>query len=208
MYTLLGDYRSGNCYKTALFFAVSGTPYEYRHEDLANPRDQRSEEFRKYSRFGQLPVLVDDGVGMCQSNAILQFLSNRTCRFNFSEYGFRQEVLEWLFWESANIGNSVSTLRFKIKFSKNASENALAYLRHLASADLDRLDQELTDKTFLVDETPSIADLSICAYLYWLEDTGLDASRWPQIKAWLGRVSDLPGWFHPDDMPRENVVYE
>jgi len=208
IYTLLGDYRSGNCYKAALFFAVSGTPYQYRHEDLSLPRDRRSEDFRKFSRFGQLPVLLDDGAAMCQSNAILIFLSNRTCQFNFKEYASRQQVAEWLFWETANIGNSVSNLRFKTKFLKNTPDDILAYFRDRVTSDLDLLERELTGKSFLVDGAPSIADFSICAYLYWLEDIGLDTARWPLMKAWLGRISGLPGWFHPDEMPRDNRIFE
>jgi len=207
-YTLFGDYRSGNCYKAALFLSVSGTPYEYRHEDISLLFDQRSEDFRKYSRFGQMPVLVDGDVAMCQSNAILCFLSNRTIRFNFSEYAHRQEVIEWLAWESCNIGNSVSELRFRTKFSSTTPEEVLAYFRDRAILDLDRLEQELSGKTFLIAETPSIADLSICAFLYWLEDTGLDPERWPNIKSWLGNIADLPGWFHPDKMPRENQEFD
>jgi|FLOH01.1.fsa_nt_gi glutathione S-transferase len=208
IYTLFGDYRSGNCYKVALFLSVSGTPYEYRHEDFLAPRDQRSEDFQASSRFGELPVLLDGDTAMCQSNSILCFLSNRTIRFNFSEYAHRQEVMEWLFWEANNIGYSVSNLRFKTKFSSNSNEIVLADLRSRATRDLDRFEQELSIKSFLVGDTPSIADLSICAYLYWLEDTGLDVGRWPHIKAWLDKISELPGWFHPDQMPRENTTFE
>ena len=187
---------------------VSGTPFEYCHEDYTVPREQRSASYQKYSRFGQLPVLVDDETAMSQSNAILSFLSNRTSRFNFSEYVHRQEVMEWLFWEADNIGCSVSNLRFKTKSVSNTPEDILAYFRDRAIADLDRLDNELSDKSFLVDETPSIADISICAYLYWLNDTGLDANRWLNVTSWLDRVSELPGWFHPDQMPQENRLYD
>ncbi len=208
LYTLIGDYRSGNCYKAALFLSLSGTPFQYRHEDLSVPRDQRSEQFGMNSRFGELPVLIDDGTAMCQSNSILCYLSNRTVRFNFGEYHHRQEVMEWLFWETHNIGHSVSGLRFRTKFSNNTPDDVLAYFRDRAVSDLDRLDQELSAKTFLVENTPSIADLSVCAYLYWLEDTGLDQGRWPHIKAWLGNVSELPGWFHPDEMPKENREFD
>ena len=208
MYTLYGDYRSGNCYKAALFLNVSGTPYEYRHEDFSIPRDQRSQEFQSHSRFGELTVLVDEGVAMCQSNSILCFLSNRTIRFNFSEYAHRQEVMEWLFWEANNIGYSVSNLRYMTKFASKTPEDVLDYFRGRATNDLDRLERELDGKTFLVEDTPSIADLSICGYLYWLDDTGLDAGRWPHIKTWLGNISELPGWFHPDQMPKENKEFE
>ncbi len=203
-YTLFGDYRSGNCYKPVLFMALSSTPYAYRHEDVTVPRTERSDEIQGSSRFGQLPVLIDDGSAMCQSNSILCFLSNRSVLFNFSDYLHRQQVMEWLFWESCNIGKSVSNLRWLTKFSANTAEDILADLRDRAVKDLDRLEQELTSKPFLVNDTPSIADISICAYLYWLKDTGLDTGRWPQIKAWLDRISELPGWFHPDDMPRDS----
>ena len=35
---------------------------------------------------------------------------------------------------------------------------------------------------------------------WWLGDAGLDIAGWPHVAAWLERISQLPGWQHPDEL--------
>jgi glutathione S-transferase len=62
------------------------------------------------------------------------------------------------------------------------------------------LDQTLSQHAYLIGSTPTIADLSASAYLWWLADAGLDIAAWPHVAAWLQRISQLPGWQHPDEL--------
>ena len=55
-------------------------------------------------------------------------------------------------------------------------------------------------RPFLIDSAITIADIACCAYLYWPEQAGLDLARWPNVVAWLERISTLPGWAEPYDL--------
>jgi len=44
------------------------------------------------------------------------------------------------------------------------------------------------------------ADLSCCGYLYYPEAFGFDRKDWPNIDAWLTRLSNEPGWKAPYDL--------
>lgn len=55
---------------------------------------------------------------------------------------------------------------------------------------------------FALGERPTVADLSMCAYLsYPADETGYDLpASHPATAAWLGRIAALPGWRAPYDL--------
>ena len=44
------------------------------------------------------------------------------------------------------------------------------------------------------------ADLSCCGYLFYPEPFGFERADWPNIDAWLSRLSETPGWKPPYDL--------
>jgi len=59
------------------------------------------------------------------------------------------------------------------------------------------LDAHLATHRFAVGDSPTIADLSMCGYLYWPEEFGVDWTDYPNIGRWLEGIAALPGWVHP-----------
>lgn len=193
---LYGSTDSGHSYKVRSFLLLSGTPHEYRWIDLATPRAQRPAQFVAASKFGEVPVLVDQGRALCQSNAILIYLAQQSKAFCGAEHEW-QSILEWLCWESNRIGFSVPNLRYALLCSKQPPE-VITYLRQRALADLRALDDALAASEFLLPSGPTIADLSCSAYLFWLEQIGIAEVEYPHISRWLSKLRALPGWQHPD----------
>ncbi|QBJ78360.1 glutathione S-transferase family protein [Aquitalea sp. USM4] len=196
--TLYGNCFSGHSYKVRLALMLADVSHDYVHVDLALPRAERPEDFRAASRFGEVPVLVADGTPMCQSNAILQWLADSYGRLDGAP-GERQLVREWLCWESNRIGFSLPNLRLARKFFPQPAE-VTDWLEQRVKADLNELESTLSRHAYLIGSTLTIADLSASAYLWWLGDAGLDIAGWPHVAAWLERISQLPGWQHPDEL--------
>jgi glutathione S-transferase len=136
-----------------------------------------------------------------QSNAILLHLAEHTGAFGAESQARMERVREWLFWEANRVGFSLANLRFGLKFtSTGAATDGQDFLRKRVEADLDRLNTELADgRAFILDDTPSVADISLCGYMYWPEQARVLMP--PHVQAWLERISALPGWRHPYDMP-------
>ncbi|MEM8648176.1 MAG: glutathione binding-like protein, partial [Pseudomonadota bacterium] len=62
----------------------------------------------------------------------------------------------------------------------------------------------LDGREFVAADRATIADLSLCGYLFWPNEFGISWDDFPHIGTWLGRVSSLPGWVAPYDlMPGE-----
>lgn len=196
---LYGSLQSGHSYKCRLYLLLAGIEHEYRHIDIFAPHRDRPAAFREISPYGEVPVLQHEGRVLAQSNAILLHLARHFGSFGATQDGGWDAITQWLFWEANRIGRSYPNLRFYRKPFGACDPGLLAWFEQTASADLDRLDRELTDKPFLLDQ-PTIADLSCAGYmLYQPAETfvGLDFTRWPHITAWLDRIRALPGFVPP-----------
>lgn len=182
---------------------MSDTAHQYRWIDLALPRSERPADFIAVSKFGEVPVLLDGDRTLCQSNAILIYLAQKTKKFCGTETEW-QSVLEWLSWETNRIGFSVPNLRFALHWSAQAPD-VLVYLRNRVVADLEALDATLACSSFLLPSGPSIADISCSAYLFWLSDIGIDEAQYPHLQKWLAAMRALPGWVHPDEAMKADI---
>jgi glutathione S-transferase len=60
-----------------------------------------------------------------------------------------------------------------------------------------------------VGDAPTIADFSMCGYLFYpVEETGYDVrAKHPAIGRWLDRIQQLPGWRDPYAcLPGERIM--
>jgi len=78
----------------------------------------------------------------------------------------------------------------------------LAFLKGRIDTNLAIVDKRLAARSFVLGERPTIADISLVAYLYYpAEEFGFDiAAAHRNIAAWLERMKTLPGWAHPYDL--------
>jgi len=68
--------------------------------------DQFKPEFVKICPNSKIPAIVDrdSGLSMFESGAILVYLAEKTGKFLPAKQPGRGKVLEWLFWQMANVG--------------------------------------------------------------------------------------------------------
>ena len=197
MMQLFGNRDSGHAYKVRLMLSLAGLPYAYQEIDLDQPREARPEPFRALAKYGEVPLLVHDGRPYVQSNAILLHLAEYTGQFGGESQERLERVREWLFWEANRLGFSLANLRYGLKYaSTGAATDGQVLLRNRFNADIERLEGELSDgRAFILGDTVSAADVSLCGYLYWPEQANVSLP--PQVQAWLDRIGALPGWRHP-----------
>src|SRR4051812_11616866 len=151
---------SGHSYKVALALTLIGVRFEQRPVDLNLPRAKRPDDFQRASMFGEVPALIDeDGLAICQSNAILDHIARRHRALDGATPAAMTRVREWLAWEANRIAMSLPHLRVSRRFTP-AGEVLEAYWTQRMRADLDRLDVALRIEPFLVGAAPTIADVS------------------------------------------------
>lgn len=78
----------------------------------------------------------------------------------------------------------------------------MAFLKGRIDGNLAIVDKRLGQTPFILGNRATIADLSLCAYLYYpAEEFGFDiAGTHKNIGAWLERIKTMPGWKHPYEL--------
>jgi len=191
-----GHPESGHSYKVALALSMLELPHEYRWVDVYARRDQRARDFRAASPFGEIPILVIDGVPLAQSNAILLHLMRRTRRLGGETEARADQVQQWLFWEANRIGIALGNYRAFVRkeFGDEATPEVLAWFKARVEGSAERLDREVENRPFLLGDSISVADLSCSAYLFLAHEAGIDVSAWPGVHRWLERIASQPGF--------------
>jgi glutathione S-transferase len=198
-YQLYGFAQSGNAYKAALMLALTGSDWEPIFVDYFNG-ETRTPAFRAINPLGEVPVLVHGARTISQSGVILDYLAARTDRFGWRDEEERREILRWLLFDNHKLTSYIATLRFLVSLQKTGETPVTEFLRGRATNSLKLLDIHLTDRDWLVAGRPTIADLSLCGYLYWPDEFGVSWTDYPAVGRWLERIAALPGWVHPYEL--------
>jgi len=198
-YTLYCFAQSGNCYKAALMLALCDADWEPRFVDFFNG-ETRTPEFRAINEMGEVPVLDHGDIRLSQSGVILDYLSGSLGKFAAQSAVERREILRWLLFDNHKLTSYIGTLRFMVTFMKTGETPVTEFLRGRAETALKVVDGHLAERDFLLGERPTIADLSMCGYLYWPDEFGVSWSDYPNIGGWLDRIAALPGWVHPYEL--------
>jgi glutathione S-transferase len=183
---------SGNCYKVRLLLAHLGLKYERREVDVVD-RSNRAELLGDLNPALRVPMLVlDDGRPLAESNAILFHLGEGTGYLPEDRYE-RAQVLQWMFFEQYSHEPNIAVVRFWVAYSNAPPADAEVQARRDAGyAALDAMERHLSERTFLVGERFTLADISLYAYTHVAAEGGFDLSGYRAIGAWLERVGGQP----------------
>jgi len=195
---------SGNAYKVALMLAVSDHPWRAEFVDFFNG-GHRAPAYLAQNVMGEVPLLVEGDLTLSQSGAILTHLARVTGRFGGQNPAEADEILRWILWDNHKFTNCIAIHRFLANFLPEAQRQPDVIAFHAArqKSAMKVLERHLSGRDWVVGTAPTIADFSLCGYLYYPEAFGFDRAEWPAIDAWLDRIAALPGWQHPYDlMPR------
>lgn len=192
---------SGNAYKAALTLELSGLQWEAIHVDFFGG-ETRTPEFRELNPMGEAPVMIDGDITVTQSGVIQDYISSKTGKLGAKSAAERREILRWQFWDNHKMSSQVGMLRFLMNFlpeDKRPTE-VIEFTKGRLKNAYKTLEGALANHSWLVGDTITIADISCCGYLFYPEPFGFDRSDWPNIDAWLTRISETPGWKAPYDL--------
>jgi glutathione S-transferase len=203
--------QSGNCFKVAFFLRHLGVPFEPVFVDFFAGTTRGAGWRASTNAMGEAPVLVrDDGRALTQSGAILTWLAEQHGRGGGRDADERLEVLRWLLWDNHKFTSHFATMRFMRSFMPTAPDPVvMGFLRGRSDAAWRVLDQHLAGRQWVVGDAPTIADFSLCGYVFYpADESGIDiTTQYPQIDAWRQRLAALPGWAGPyDAMPGARIA--
>ncbi|MXQ13254.1 glutathione S-transferase family protein [Microvirga makkahensis] len=194
-FELHGIALSGPTYKVGLMLSLAGEPFDYEHVDMMQGA-HRQPAYLSKQRYGQVPLLIDrnNGRHLCESAAILEYLSDILGRFGGATLDERLQAREWLYWDFDRLASNVYRAR-TIKLGIRSAP-AEVYEAHVAGGDaaLKVLDRHLAGRAWIVGEGATIADIDIYGVVTYAGEAGLDLADFPNVMTWMTRVEALPGF--------------
>jgi glutathione S-transferase len=147
---------------------------------------------------GKVPLLVVDGTPIFESTAILLYLGETfgVDKGLYPPPGLkRAETLKWIIWANVGFFDPMNRwVRNTAGYIPAEQHNAKAaeVAKNDLGAAMQILDTALVGKSYLVDDTFSLADLAASSYLGWLAFVGYNYSPFKNVKAWGDRCLGRP----------------
>lgn len=185
---------SPNPAKVALFLEESGLLYELVPVDTRKG-EQHAPAFLGINPNGKTPAIVDDGVAVFDSNAILLYLAEKTGRFlPESTPAARGQLLSWLMLVASGVGPYSGQA---VHFQYHAPEKlAYAIERYLFEAERHYgiIDAQLVKHRYMLGETYTIVDMAVWGWSrlvpFILGDEAW--ARFPNLKRLFDEISARP----------------
>ena len=102
-------------------------------------------------------------------------------------------MLQWLFFEQYSHEPNIAVARFWVIAGITPSDADAEAKRRGGTPRWTRWSGTSSDRTFLVGERYTIADIALYAYTHVAPEGGFDLTAYPAINAWLARVAAQPG---------------
>ena len=193
--------QSGHSYKVALMLELCGADWEASWVDFFNG-ETRSDEFRSsLNEMGEVPVLVHGNETLTQSAVIMDYLVAKFGKFGLGHR--RKNAAKSCAGPFSTIRKSpgmIGPLRFMRTLITTGETDVVKFLDGRAKSALAILDKHLAKNDFAIGSKLTTADFSLCSYLFYEGELGIDLNEYQNVTAWLGRVKSLPGWKHPYDL--------
>jgi len=195
--------QSGNAYRVALMLNLIGADWAPIWVDFFKGETRTPKYRTEVNEMGEAPVLAHGAKKLSQSGVCLTYLAERTGKFAPQGEDERLEALRWMIFDNQKVNGFLGPYRFLRTLAKPPGDPAvLAFLKGRIDGNLAIVDKRLSSRAFVLGERPTIADISLVAYLYYpAEEFGFDiAATHPAIGKWLDRIKALPGWKHPYEL--------
>lgn len=192
---------SHNCRRVLATASQLGIELEVVEPSLPSG-DLRKPEYLALNPMGKVPTLELDGGGsLWESNAIMHYLASlKPGNALWPEDGLkRAEIARWQFWDANHLSTGTAPLAFqrlfKPMFLKQQPDEAVVE-KAIKAFDTYApvLNGQLEGKRYIIGDDLTLADFSVGASFTYAGPAGAPLDSYPHIKAWLGRLDELPAW--------------
>ncbi len=180
--------------KVALFLEEAGLPYDIVPVD-SRKGEQHAPAFVALNPNAKVPVIVDDGVVVFDSNAILLYLAEKTGKFlPANTPAARGPMLSWLMFVASGIGPySGQAVHFR-HAAPEPKEYALNRYDFEAWRHWGILNDHLANNTFMLGDDYSLVDMAVWGWArmgpYVLGEGAWD--KLPHVKRLLDTINARP----------------
>jgi GST-like protein len=180
--------------KVALGLEEMGLPYELVPVDTRKG-EQHTASFLAINPNAKVPAIVDDGVTVFDSNAILLYLAEKTGQFLPAKSpAARGEMLSWLMFVASGIGPySGQAVHFR-NFAPEPKDYAVNRYSFEAQRHWGILEARLGKHRYMCGDAYTIVDMAVWGWSRLIPNVlGADAAKQlPNLQRHLGEISARP----------------
>jgi len=163
--------------------------------------DNKKPSYEAINPNTMVPTLVDGDLTLWESNAINQYLADKSQDKNLfpDDVSVRADIVRWQCWELAHFNQAFGTLGFeavaKPNFMEMQGDQAVidwskAQLSRYASV----LNNHLQGRSYMVGNSITLADYSIIHVEFFKEAVPFDWSPFPHLNDYFERMRQSPSW--------------
>lgn len=183
---------SGHAHRAQLFLSLIGAEVDLIEVNLAKG-EHKAPEYLKLDRFGQVPLLDDDGTIIADSNAIMVYAAKKFGRTDWlpEDALGAARVQRWLSVAAGLIAFGPAAARLITIFNAGFNPEEVIARAHTV---LKLIEAELDGAAWIAADHPTIADVSLYSYIARANEGNVDLADYGNVNAWLRRVEALPGF--------------
>lgn len=183
--------KSGHAHRALVFAKLAGIAHEAVPVDLGAGA-HKSPEFLAMNPNGQVPVLEDGDVIVSDSNAILVYLARTYAPDWIPNTAIGEaNVQRWLTLAAGEIAFGTCAARLITVFGAPLEPEFAAAV---AAKAMQKLEQGLVGRDWLVGDRPTIADVATYSYTAHAPEGNVSLDPYPNVRSWLARFEALPGF--------------
>lgn len=183
--------KSGHAHRALVFAKLAGIAHDAVFVDLAAGA-HKTPEFLALNPNGQVPVLEDGDVVVSDSNAILVYLARQYAPdWMPSDAAAEAAVQRWLTLAAGEIAFGSCAARLITVFGAPLDPEFAAAT---AAKAMQKLEQGLNGRDWLVGDRPTIADVAAYSYTAHAPEGNVSLEPYPNIRAWIARFEALDGF--------------
>ncbi len=182
-----------NGYKPLILLEELNLPYGIQRVNLSKD-EQFAPEYVALNPNGKIPTIVDKdaNVTVFESGAILLYLAEKTGQLLPTDGADRMTVLQWLFFQVANIGPMFGQLGHFVNSASEQIPYAIQRYEKESGRLLTVLERRLEATSSFIGGEYSIADIATFPWVAVCENLDLYLDDYPNVLRWLEAVQGRP----------------
>lgn len=185
-------YTPGACSQNPhILLREAGLKFDLVKVDLATHKTEKGADYYGINPKGYVPALeLDNGEVLTENPAIAQYIADqkpdsKLAAANGTLERYRQQ--EWLGFIGTEIHKQFSPV-FRPGITDAEKKPSLDKI----GKRFDYVVQQLKGKQFLMGDHFSLPDSYLFVMIGWADHTGMDMSKWPELKAYQARIASRP----------------
>jgi glutathione S-transferase len=162
-------------------------------------------EYRSMNPNGLVPVIVDDGFQLWESNAIVRYLGAKHALGSFYPEPLRErfDAERWMDWQQTTLNPAAREAFVQLIRKPPGGRDAAAIEASVAATLplLARLDQHLARRRYMAGAQLTMADVPIACEVHRWWGLPLERSPYPHLERWYAGLRERPASLGVFDLP-------